>query len=828
MAQDRFMIAPLNTGLVTDLRPWLIPDEAFARLKNAYIYKGRARKRFGSRSMARNKAANVAQLTSRLRLEIGTGNGTIDMDTTASGDLSGAPFAVGQLFSAGDTIWTVTTIGGATDATLTTVVGQTCTLDTTASPQTVTIAGIGAGTDVFFYPALPVMGLPTYEKVEVNEEQIIAFDTRYAYEYAGNAWQRLGTAAWTGDNADFFWGTNYRGANSFDYLLFVSNYVAADGIRYLNGSTWTTINPVVNGANTISTARIIIPFKDRLLLLNTIESTGTFRNRLRYSQNGDPTVVATSFLETTPGLGGFLDAPTKEAIVTAEFIKDRLIVYFERSTWELAYTGNQILPFRWQKINTELGAEGTFSVVPFDKAVLGVGNVGIHACNGANVERIDDKIEEEIFAIANENDGPQRVHGIRDYEVEQVYWTFPSIRQEDASSVPSFPFPDRVLVYNYENGAWALNDDSITAFGYYQDDEAETWRSTNLTWAEWSSAWNEGTLQARFRNIIAGNQQGFMFIIGVEVNRNAPALQITAVNTTTNAITVIDHNLKANEFILLESINGVTLDTSTNTERESLGITDVTTGNFTSSAISNPAVGQKVLIGTTVFTIADISAGANAMVVTAGSSATGTFNGTTNIITITGNTENPSTTVYFFSDTKKIYKISSVTSTTITPANAELTGTYTGGGTIARVSQIDILTKQYNFYLEKGSSLSVSRVDFQVDKISTDEVSDPRPIKSITVDYSASSSSLSLVDAGIASSAILGTAQLETSPYKTVPLEQTQTRLWHPVYMQLEGEFIQLRLKPSDSEMIDFNNATSDFQLHAMIFHAQPTSSRLQ
>ena len=96
------------------------------------------------------------------------------------------------------------------------------------------------------------------------------------------------------------------------------------------------------------------------------------------------------------------------------------------------YTGNQVLPFIWQKINTELGAESTFSVVPFDKVILGVGNVGIHACNGANVERIDDKIPDEVFRIHNENEGVQRVYGIRDYDVEMVYWTFPS--QEENST----------------------------------------------------------------------------------------------------------------------------------------------------------------------------------------------------------------------------------------------------------------------------------------------------------------------------------------------------------------------------------------------------------
>jgi hypothetical protein len=48
---DRFMIAPFNVGLETDLKPWMIPDEAFAELNNAYIFRGRVRKRFGSALM---------------------------------------------------------------------------------------------------------------------------------------------------------------------------------------------------------------------------------------------------------------------------------------------------------------------------------------------------------------------------------------------------------------------------------------------------------------------------------------------------------------------------------------------------------------------------------------------------------------------------------------------------------------------------------------------------------------------------------------------------------------------------------------------------------
>ena len=715
MAKDRFLIGPYQSGLETSVRPWLIAEDAFATLENAYIYKGRVRKRFGSRSMARAKAVGVAQLFSRLRVQV---------DTTVAGAASGTIPAslltagkIGQLFSIGDEIFTINLTIAPFDMLKT---GSTTTATFNTTTGAYNFVGAAAAESVFFYAALPVMGLPTRELAANNEEELIGFDTRFAYQYVGNAWSRLGTAAWTGGDSDFFWAENYRGANSDDYLLFVTNYVAADQIKHLNGTTWTTINPQFNAAGaTIESCRLIVSFKDRLLFLNIIESVGTFRNRLRYSQNGSP-LQADAWREDIVGKGGFIDAPTKEAIVTAEFIKDRLIVYFERSTFELVYTGNEILPFRWQKINTELGAESTFSAVPFDKAVLGVGNVGIHACNGANVERIDQKIEEEVFAISNSDDGPQRVHGIRDYEVEHVYWAFPSITRANDAAAATFAFPDKVLAYNYETSTWAIHDDSITAFGYYQDDEDETWQSTNLTWAEFDASWNEGSLQQRFRNIVAGNQQGYVFIVGTDIHRNAPALQVTDVNTTTNVITVIDHNLKQGDFVALENMNGLTL--------------------------------------------------------TRPSDAASTDN--------------------------IIYMITSATSTTITPADIAFSGTYTGGGTIARVSEMNILSKQYNFYLKEGRNVSVSRVDFQVDRTASG---------AITVDYFASSSGQSLVAAGAATGTLEGTTVLETSPYDDFPLEKTQTRLWHPVYTQLDGEFIQIQLKSSFSEMIDFNNATSDF-----------------
>jgi hypothetical protein len=303
------------------------------------------------------------------------------------------------------------------------------------------------------------------------------------------------------------------------------------------------------------TAKILIGFKDRLLALNTIELEGggnrTFQNRARWSQNGDPTVAATSWLDDTPGRGGYVDCPSEEAIIGAQFIKDQLVVYLERSTWELVYTGDATLPFKWTQLNNELGVESTFSVVGFDKAAVGVGNVGIHTSNGVNVERIDKQIPDEVFNIHNGNSGPKRVYGIRDFFRELVYWTYPS-----ALGDPTFP--TKILVWNYQNNTWAFFEESLTCFGFIQKDSDLTWATVGAkypTWGAWNASWGTPQGQSQFPNIVAGNQQGYTFLIEADRSSNAQSLYITDMKS--NQLTVINHNLATGDYVLVEGVQGI-------------------------------------------------------------------------------------------------------------------------------------------------------------------------------------------------------------------------------------------------------------------------------
>lgn len=766
MPLDRYLIAPFdeNSGLNTSVRPWQIPDQAWAQMNNTYVFRGRIRKRFGSKYMGSGQSAKTASLTSRLRIQVGT----IGAPTSP---VPGSVFQPGQAFSAGTQIFTVYQNG----AMLATGPG-TGTFNTATGAFSLAATGLANATPVYFYPGLPVMGLTQYDFAAVNAYPTIGFDTQFAYQFSNGNWLLSpGSPTWHGADNNFFWTQNLifpnAAATALTRALFATNFYVVnpngtgnandDPIYYFNNATWTAYIPYLNpgAANApatgpfVKTALMIFGFYGRMVILNTIENDGTggggtntnYVGRMRWSNLGNIFAVnawygpgATDNAGNLGQTSGFSDASTGEAIISAEFKNDRLIVYFEQSTWEIVYTQNEQKPFRWQKLNTELGSMSTFSTIAFDKAVLTVGETGIHSCNGANVVRIDSKIPSEIFDISNPATQTERVCGIRDYYNELVYWAVPISKQISAQ-----PYPTKVLVYNYQNETWAYNDDVITAFGYFDGQSGQTWATLVGTWAEWNTTWASAQSQAQVRQVIAGNQEGYTFIIDTDTSatpRNAGVLQVTQMTQPGNGIevTVYNHMVQTGEFVYLENAQGVVLN-----------------GNAIYIAIY---VDQNTL-------------------------------------------------------------------TLIYPPELHIpstfTGTYTGGGTLARVSNYNMYSKQWNPYDKDGQNVYLAKIDFGVLATATGEV---------TIDYSPSSTQLSSVNEGEGTNTLMGTSVLETHPYPAnlYPLEQLQNRLWHPIYFQTDGECIQINIYMSDAQMCNPAISLVDFEIEGMVLHTKRVSTRLQ
>lgn len=645
-------IAPkgYETGLVQSRIDFILPDDAFPVLENAFIWRERIKRKQGAQFLARLRRVFTAQAL---------GN------TDGSGAFSGNIVSIFSLEATSDiSIGSIQLTIGATvlidqsDGTLATNPASGTTGTINYNTGEITVSGAPAATaitiDYAYFPSLPVMGLRTREKDNINSEETIAFDTKYSYRFIGGKWQEyISGTTWTGTNSDFFWTTNYWVSSTNVKLFWVTNFTGRNGdpIRYSDDSTWTDFAPTINaGGDKLVQCLAILAFRGRMVTFNTWEGIDLTNcvnksNRIRWAAIGNPIPDSAAmppyepWLDDVRGKGGFLDIPTTENITSVGFVRDNLVIYCERSTWQLRYTGRSIAPFQIEKVNTEIGAESTFSAIQFDTSLLGIGDKGIVQCDSFKSELIDVKIPDLVlFNFNNNSNGTKRVYGIRDFIQRVAFWTYPETETGGT-------FPNRRLIYNYENDSWAIYIDSFTCFGLFQpveskrwrdfpgDDEQNQWQNQNYPWR------NQPT---DLPEILAGNQQGFTLLPDIQVS-NDSSLKITAISGNSPNVTVLtvpDHNLEEGQII---QIGGII---------EGTDFADLNDFNFLISPVN--------------------------------------------------------------SDTFQIYGFNSTTQQFTSP-NIHASGTYIGGGLVSVRDNFRIQSKKFS-YIDQGQNIQLGFIDILVDQ----------------------------------------------------------------------------------------------------------------
>ncbi|MDC7243648.1 MAG: hypothetical protein PQJ44_06905 [Sphaerochaetaceae bacterium] len=614
MALQPVKVDKFETGLVEDRPDFALKDDSFTTLQNAYVFRERLQKKRGSDFIGRlrrvltaitNQVDGVTAMTNNFAV---TGADSFNIFTVYGVNVL-EPEAGVEAGSASSNLVITIDPGGANETILTDATG-TGVFVVTGGPPFITSATISYATGLVsivtnampgvlnitltmnYYPTLPVMGIWQQELTAVNDEQTLIFDTRYCYRYNSvtEKFQELDSTTlttWTGSNSDFFWGTNYwnvsSGANQL-LLFWVTNGTGRTGdpIRYYHPGTptWTNFG---NGGATgkldaggtvfLNQARILEPFRSRLIAFNTWEGNNlagsqNYPNRIRWCQIGNP-IAADSWQSDIRGKGGFLDLPVNEKIISVGFVRDNLIVYCERSTWKLRYTGQSIAPFAPEKINTELGVESTFSPINFDTYNVGVGDKGIVQTDSYQATRIDYKIPDLVYTISNENNGVNRVHGLRDFEQRIAFWTYCDINNENV-------FPNKRLVYNYENDSWAIFDDSYTALGVFQTQQSLRWQDVDDEWQEMQQTWNLSPAALKPENI-GGNQKGYVSYIDAKLTQNDVSLPIEGITLGSGVnteLTIVNHNLEDEQFITIQNIVGTADYTSLNGNTYKIRVVD--------------------------------------------------------------------------------------------------------------------------------------------------------------------------------------------------------------------------------------------------------------
>ena len=723
---EKIIVGPFNKGLRNDRPAFMIDDDSFPTLINAYQWRGRIKRKRGT------------SILGRLRTPIGTTNGAGNLTVT----ISPAPISSGIVsFIIGTDVFVDG--GGANPVTLTTNSTGSAVLDRTTGVLTIT--GSIALTSVIYYPSLPVLGL---EELALDSTQFpgtLGFDTTYSYNiitdspydiYSVSFYKNLASAtyigyvqkgtwtntSWNGKDYQQYWTANYQGAlwttnginvpfsptnvgmqfktitavggivagppafatitTSSNHGLVIGDFVfineitgmtginfqtgyvtalpalnqitvefpnatfggawvsggivqyltnrsdttkdclrwydgdptASDGKTFVTGKGWVNFMPPLSqSAFSVAElpalqyylvgARIVVPFKDRLLFLGPVvqASSGNaiyLSDTIVYSQNGTPfytcsftgnvdlastvfnellvpasqTATARAYFEDQTGFGGFVSSGLNQQIITCSSNEDVLIVGFNTVQTKLVYTGNDIQPFLFYLTNSELGSGSTFSAVNMDEGVLSRGTRGYIISNQTQVTRIDPEIPDEVFEINLIDHGNERFCAQRDFINEWIYFTYPA----NNKSAVKFKFPNTTLQYNYKDNSWALFRESYTTYGSFKISNGLTWANagrTYPTWDQWNNPWDSGASTVLQPKVIAGNQQGFI-VFRDQGTGESDSLYIQGITGST--VTSPAHNLSKGDYITISGALG-SIGSLVNNKIFSIGNTTVDT-----------------------------------------------------------------------------------------------------------------------------------------------------------------------------------------------------------------------------------------------------------
>lgn len=596
-----------------------------------------------------------------------------------------------------------------------------------------------------------------------------------------------------------------NGTGGIAQYLTNNSDVTKDGIRWYDGDP-TTGNPAipafapgsgwVNFAPPISKAafpvadlppaqyylvgaRIILPFKDRLLFIGPVVQTSSAGSQVYlpdtiiYSQNGTPyytcsfpyatnTPVAgittnpiltpvdqsatySAYWDDQTGFGGYIQAGVAQPINTACANQDVLILGFTTQQSKLVYTGNDIVPFNFYTITSELGAESTFSAIDMDRGIFTVGTRGIVATAQNEAARIDLEIPDQIFQFDLTNNGAQRVCAQRDFINEWIYFTY------DDNESP-YNFPNQTLQYNYRDNSWAIFNENYTTYGTFRKATGLTWATIGNvypSWNAWTDPWNAGESTLLQPEVIGGNQQGFVMIRGVGTGEGT---SLAIQNISGNMVTSPNHSLNEGDYIVISGVLG-TVGAQVN-------------GNIFS--VSNPNTANSTFI--------------------------------------------------------------------LTPGIAS--GTYLGGGLITRMYVPMIVTKQFPVAWDMAKKTRLGPQRYLFTTTSTGQIT---LLIFLSQDASAPYNAgyivpTQLPDPPVNNSLVYSnvlftcpeSSNLGLSPANTnlqMLTGASQSQIWHRMNTSLIGDTIQIGFTMSETQMrdVDFDNQFAEIELHSIVLEVSPS-----
>ncbi len=614
----------------------------------------------------------------------------------------------------------------------------------------------------------------------------------------------------------------------------------ATGLPTATGTGWVNFSPpltatsvsidnVSSGLYYLVGALAILPFKDRILFFGPYIQTSAMaksnitpiqlQDVVLWSWNGTPyynslvptgeTFDVTAYYVDQTGKGGYIAAGIQDAITCINNNEDVLLVSFNKKQTRFVYTGDDLFPFLFFLINSELGASSTFSGITLDRGGVTVGRRGIVLTDQQSSQRIDLDFPDSVFQIQNNNNGEKRVNSVRDYYREWIYFSYPT----NNSSVI---YPTQTFLWNYRDDTWAILYENFTAHGNYRQQNKNNWKTIGQkfkTWSQWREPWNSGSTSVLFPSIVAGNPQGYVLIKGQGTGEGASGTILGIINNGGNAkINSINHCVSANN---PNTGNGDYLFFSGAISTTQTVITAISQANPAVITTTNTFVAGQYVYVTEVAGMTQINGRFVEILSATGSEIT------INLDT-TGYSAYTSAGVCTFSPLQnQIGKVISVQdANNFTVDIPYPSGTYTGLGQYTRLCQPLLQTKQFPVYWEQGRQVRLSAQKYLMDTTANGQVTvniylsqDPDDAWNNPM-LNTGNLIYSQLMYTCPESANIGLSSSNTN--LQMPTAESQFQIWHRFNTSLIGDTFQIGMTLSDAQMRDYNLATSEIVLHGI------------
>lgn len=419
-----------------------------------------------------------------------------------------------------------------------------------------------------------VMGIFQNVNPQTSAVTTLACSKDYLYQYnsATNVWDQIPFNARllaldpayvfniSADN-DYVSGTTYPDKDNNQRFVFCSRGMSE--IYFYDGTeigvfTNTDDNDQYENptTGTLSRATYVTWFGERLNFFKPVITSVEYPQQILFSGirtasgNGDKFNVAGS---------GQVDADTFEIMTGMTNFSNYLVLNFQRSTWVIRKTRDPFNPYFLEKVPSVLGTDASFSAVAWNNEVKSVGKTGFITTDGRQSLRFDTKIP---YFAANKIDAQNfdLTYGGFDRINAQFFFSY-----RQSGSTLSDVTQDKVIVYNYEESQWSVNDARFSVFGQSISGEELTWddivySTEHPTWGRMDTTeeiWNQIGVTSETQKTLAGDNDGFIYHINEGYDDYFAT--VSAITQASSAVaTISGANFKVGDRVIFLNVEGMT------------------------------------------------------------------------------------------------------------------------------------------------------------------------------------------------------------------------------------------------------------------------------